>query len=318
MSKKLLFNNKMKKRIFGSSDHIQDNPNCIHATSDAPKMGFERKFADISNPREMLGNRMKMMKPKTVFSIVREVKKSQKTINKNPDEQETNASVDFFEQLSDYAKSIGLIIGFTKLKRENIFKNHAVLFDNVIVLSMPMDGEKMNNAPSVETGKMVVDTYNELGIRANKVASFLREKGFAAQACHPLGGSIGYVPLALKAGMGWVGRHGLLITPEYGPCHRLAAVLTNISNLPVATENQHQWVGEYCDTCGRCIRTCPGKAILEKPIINTTGRKTHIEMDKCFPVFNKEYGCSVCVKECMFHRVGYQKLKENFDKKKKK
>ena len=318
MCKKLIFSDKMKKRVFGSSDHLQSNPNSIHAKFDAPEMGFEKKFAEISNPREMLGNRMKMMKPRTVFSIVREIKKSQKTISKNPKEQATIASADFFEQLSSYAESIGLIIGYTKLQKENIFKNHAVLFDNVIILSMPMDKEKMNNAPSVETGKMVVDTYNELGIRANKVANFLRENGFAAQACHPLGGSIGYVPLALQAGMGWVGRHGLLITPEYGPCHRLAAVLTNITNIPLATENTHQWVVEYCETCGRCVKTCPGEAILEKPMTNDAGRKTHIDMDKCFPVFNKEYGCSVCIKECMFHRIGYQKLKENFDKKKKK
>lgn len=317
MKEKESFMQKMQKRVFGSSKHLAKYPNIIEAKETAPVMGFERKLK-IKNTIKLLVSRIKMFGGKTAFSLLRETKKATKTLKKNPQELENTASYDFFKKLEEYAKSIDVKVGYAKLTQELIFKNHVVLFDNAIVLSMEMDREKIDKAPSLETGKMVIRTYDELGIRANKIAKFVRKEGFAAEACHPLGGPIGFVPLALSAGMGWVGRHGLLITPDFGPRHRLAAVLTNITNIPIKDENPHQWVGEYCSTCGRCIRTCPSEAILETPISKEDGKKTHIIMDKCFPVFAEGYGCSVCVKECMFHRVGYDKLKEVVEKRKQK
>ncbi|HUU78844.1 MAG TPA: reductive dehalogenase domain-containing protein [candidate division Zixibacteria bacterium] len=307
---------KMQKRVFGSSKHLEKYPNRIKAKETAPVMGFERKLK-IKNTRKLLVSRMKMFGGRTAFSLLRETKKATKTLKKNPHEPKNTANDDFFKKLEEYAESIDVKIGYAKLTQELIFNNHAVLFDNAIVLSMEMEKKKIDKAPSLATGKLVIRTYNELGIRTNKIAEFVRKNGFVAEACHPLGGPIDFVPLALLAGMGWVGRHGLLITPDYGPRHRLAAVLTNITNIPIKDENPHQWVGEYCSTCGRCIRTCPGEAILETPISSEDGGKTHIIFDKCFQVFAEEYGCSVCVKECMFNRVGYSKLKESFDKKNK-
>lgn len=313
MKEKERFMQKMQKRVFGSSKHLEKYPNRIKAKETAQVMGFERKLK-IKNTRKLFVSRLKMFGLKTAISLLRETKKATKTLKKNPQGLINIEKEDFFKELEEYAESIDVKIGYAKLTQELIFKNHAVLFDNAIVLIMEMDKKKIDNAPSLKTGQMVIKTYDELGIRTNKIAEFIRNEGFAAEAAHPLGGPIGFVPLALLAGMGWVGRHGLLITPEYGPRHRLAAVLTNINNLPIKDENPHQWVGEYCSTCGRCIRTCPGKAILETPISSENGRKTHIIFDKCFQVFAEEYGCSVCIKECMFNKFGYEKIKEIYEK----
>lgn len=316
MTEKKNLMQKMQKRIFGSSEHLVNNQDVIKATDSAPEQGFERKFKEIDNPSKMFSKRRKMLNIKRIFSLMKEIRITQKSLKKNPSKKEDFAKKIFFKELEVFTKSLDLLIGYTKLPREVIFKNHAVLYDNVIVLSMAMDKQKMILTPSVETGKMVMETYDELGIRTNKVAEFIRKQGFAAQACHPLGGSINYPSLAMLAGMGWHGRHGLIITPEFGPNHRLSAILTNITNLPFKEENPHAWIEEYCADCGRCIEKCPGKAIYKVPLIHADGRKTHIDMDKCFPVFSDEYGCSVCVKECMFFRVGYDKLKEKFDKQK--
>lgn len=315
MSKKKGFMERMQQKVFGSTKHLLDYPHAIHAYETAPEMGFDTKFREVSNPSKVFSSRMKMMTPKIILSIMGEMRKTRKSIKKNSPKLKDEASKDFFQKLEEYAKSLDVLIGYAKVPKELIFKNQAILFDNAIVLSMEMDRDKMNKAPSLETGKMVIRTYDELGIRANKITSFLREHGFAAQASHPLGGAVNYPPLAFLAGMGWHGRHGLIITPEYGPCHRLAAVLTNITNLPTIEKNPHSWIADYCDTCGRCIETCPGKAIYETPIDQDHGRKTHINIDKCFPVFGEDFGCSVCIKECMFHRVGYEKLKYTFEKK---
>ena len=64
---------------------------------------------------------------------------------------------------------------------------------------------------------MVHETYNQLGQISNRIADWLRERGYAAHAGHPLGGMALYPPMAQEAGLGWRGISGLVITPEYGP-----------------------------------------------------------------------------------------------------
>lgn len=196
-----------------------------------------------------------------------------------------------------------------------IFKEKAVLHDNAIVLVLEMDKDKIAKSPSRETVGMVMNTYNNLGIAANKIAKFLRNHGYSAHASHPLGGIVLYPPLASSAGLGWHGRHGLLITPEFGPRVRLAAVFTNITNLPYAEENPHSWIPKQCETCGKCIKSCPPKSLYEQPIIKENGLKTHNDSTKCFPYFTGNYGCSICIKVCPFSTTGYKKLHEKIMKK---
>jgi epoxyqueuosine reductase len=149
---------------------------------------------------------------------------------------------------------------------------------------------------------MVFGTYDDLGKAVNKITEFLRDHGYAAQADHPLGGLVLFPPLAQKAGIGWVGKHGLLITPEFGPRVRLAAVYTNIGNLPFAESNIHGWIEDYCKICGKCVQQCPPKAILDESVTHETGRTTHISQQDCFEYFAQYYGCSVCVKVCPFSK----------------
>ena len=179
-----------------------------------------------------------------------------------------------------------------------------------------MSKDKIDKAPSQATMNMVFGTYDELGKAANRIAEFLRAHGYAAQADHPLGGLVLFPPLAQKAGIGWVGTHGLLITPQYGPRVRLAAVYTSIQNLPFAESNSHEWIEEYCKICGLCIKQCPSQAILEDSIIHDTGRVTHVKQQECFEYFAQFYGCSVCIKACPFSKAGdtYERLKAVIEK----
>jgi len=168
------------------------------------------------------------------------------------------------------------------------------------------------NALSLETFKMVMSIYDTLWITTNILTEKLREMGFQAQASHPRGGLVLYPPLAVEAGMGWFGRQGLLITPQFGSPQRIAAIFANIDNLPTAKGNEYPWIGKFCDKCGKCIRKCPSQAILEEPIEHNSGRKTHIVREKCLPVFVKQQGCTICVKECPFSLNHYDNLQERF------
>jgi Pyruvate/2-oxoacid:ferredoxin oxidoreductase delta subunit len=287
-------------------------PDVLHPTSKSPTR-FEIPFEMLKLIEERDDIEMRHMFPiRRLLSVIKNIHISVDSIPNNPQNPPVNAPAAFFEQLKEFAHSLGVgPIDFVKLPQDLIFQKVGVLFDNAMVLAMEMSKEKIDKAPSQATMNMVFATYDELGIAANRIADFIREQGYAAQADHPLGGLVLFPPLAQKAGIGWVGKHGLLITPEFGPRVRLAAVYTSIQNLPFAKSNDHEWIEEYCKTCGLCIKQCPPHAILDESVIHDTGRVTHIKQRECFEYFAQYYGCSVCAKVCPFSRAGdtYELLK---------
>jgi len=234
-----------------------------------------------------------------------------KSISKNPAQVKKLISPEELAEFEEFARTKGIgVIGYAKLPPRLIFKERAVLYDNAIVLIMEMHKEAISKAPSMETFKTVMFTYDSLGKVTNSLTDKLRDMGFQVQASHPLGGLVLYPPLAVEAGLGWFGRHGLLITPQFGPRQRIAAIFVNIENLPFAKTNEHAWIGEFCHQCGKCIKTCPANAILDQPIKHNSERKTHITREKCLPVFVNQEGCSVCVKECTFNQKNYHDLRK--------
>jgi epoxyqueuosine reductase QueG len=180
-----------------------------------------------------------------------------------------------------------------------------------------MEKEKIDKAPGINAGAEVMRVYGTLGLAVNDLARYLRSKGIKSQANHPLGGLVSTPPLAGKAGMGWRGRHGLLITPEFGPRQRIAPIFIEGKVFEYTDNKEHTWIEEWCNSCGKCQRNCPSEAIMSQPEIsikNVSGigaTKTCIDRDKCFPYFNKTVGCSICIKVCPFSkgRKAYNRLK---------
>lgn len=295
---------------------VSQLPNVIPPTENGPtrfeiqlemlKLMKERNDIEIQSSFHM----------RRMLSIMKNINLSVDSISENPITPTTSASTEFLEELRAFADSLGVgPLEFVKLPRDLIFQYMGVIYDNVIVLAMEMSREKIDMSPSQETMDMVFETYDTLGIAANKIAEFLRERDFGAQADHPLGGLVLFPPLAQKAGIGWVGKHGLLITPEFGPRVRLAAVYTSIQNLPFAEKNEHSWIADYCKSCGLCILGCPPQAILNESVVQDTGRVTNIKQTECFEYFIQYYGCSVCVKVCPFSKKPYSDIKTSYEQK---
>ncbi len=98
--------------------------------------------------------------------------------------------------------------------------------------------------------------------------------------------------VALRAGIGWIGRNNLLVHPECGSKIRLATVLTD---MPLKTDKPLEMA---CGDCAKCIEICPVSAIKE----------THKEWNKAaclekLKYFAKahnvgQYICGLCVKVC--------------------
>ena len=225
-----------------------------------------------------------------------------------PSDKKVDVDTKFWNELKDYARSLGVgLIGFAPTKEEYIFQGYRLHYDHGIVLGMEMDFESIEEAPSGRAGFESMRVYAELGIATNKIADYLREKGYRAQACHPLGGQIIYPAMGVSANLGEIGQHGLLISPEFGPRQRLSLIATEAAPLP-RIKRKGFGIEEYCKKCAACMKACPGNAILSEPIANQNGTTTRIDYSKCLQQFYSYTGCSLCIKVCPFNRIGYKKI----------
>jgi epoxyqueuosine reductase QueG len=174
-----------------------------------------------------------------------------------------------------------------------------------------MEADALLSAPSYPANYEAQRVYKVLGDAGNKLADWLREQGFACHAAPPRNGLTLHPPMAVKAGIGYFGLHGLCISKEFGPRVRVSAVHTNITNLPFYEGHDHDWIGDYCQKCKLCIKQCPGDAFFDPPIHKDNGIVTHIDQEKCFPYFADNHGCAVCIAVCPFSKQDYDLLKEN-------
>jgi len=91
------------------------------------------------------------------------------------------------------------------------------------------------------------------------------------------------------AGLGKIGWHSLLITPQFGPRVRLAVCLTEAALEPTSTEMTLD-----CDSCGRCLEVCPAGA-LAKP---AEGEQHALNKFACCSFRSAAGGCPVCMRAC--------------------
>jgi len=257
-----------------------------------------------SSPPKIMPDKLKIT-IKTLprqLSIAKNMEYTVKSLKDNPENPKKMADNGFIENFENYANTLGIKkLAYTQIPPELIFQDRSVIYSHAMVLLMEMDKNAIDLAPHDETQKMGVVTYDEMGKSTNQLTQYLREHGFAAQASHPAGGMVVYPALAQISGLGHIGRHGMLITPEFGPRQRISAIFTSIQNLPETSENDHSWMKEFCDKCGMCIKSCPGNAITE--YTDKSGiRKTAIINDLC-------HGCTVCMRDCSFNKRDYYQIK---------
>ncbi len=301
-----------KSRLFTSITALEDalasRQDTVHPTADSPA-----RFDIIRGRLEAESGGPPVRLLPLMLGCLRGIKESLQSLDQNPPIPKHEASRELLQELEARAYELGASsIGYTRLPQRWVFQDKAVLYDNAIVLSMEMDAEGISSAPSFACMKTVMETYRDLGRINNHLADFLRERGFGAQAGHPLNGLVLYPPLAQLASLGWMGLNGLIITPEHGPRVRLGAVFTSIQNLPEPQPNPHTWVAEFCQSCRICHRHCPPGALYDEPIHHEDGRVTYVDNSLCFPYFNEYHGCSVCVKVCPFNTRSYQQIKDRF------
>ncbi len=180
--------------------------------------------------------------------------------------------------------------------------------EKVIVLAYEEDYRMIKLSPDILSCATVADCYSRMAFVGGRLAHFIRALGYKAIPC---GNDTALsIPLAIDAGLGQLGRNGILITKEFGPRVRLSKVFTD---MPLALDKPVDFgVTEFCNNCGLCAENCPSQAIsfgeptFEGPSIsNNHGLyKWYINPEKCFMFWRHKYRfcCSNCKRFCPFNK----------------
>jgi epoxyqueuosine reductase len=182
-------------------------------------------------------------------------------------------------------------------------------FENVVVMAVEMDPEGIAASPAVPAAAATGLGYSKMAFALSLTGQFIRNLGYGAIQC---GNDTALsIPLAIDAGLGELGRNGLLITPQYGPRVRLCKILTD---LPLAPDRPVSFgVKEFCGKCKACAQNCETGAISsdDEPSFDIACRsnnpgalKWYVNAELCYQ-FWCENGtdCSTCVKVCPYNLV---------------
>ncbi len=161
------------------------------------------------------------------------------------------------------------------------------------------------------------DTLDLLSRLQRSAVAWLRERGYRALAIPPDSDRIRdkfiarlyklfcHKTAATCAGLGWIGKNGLLINRRYGSRLSWATVLTNA---PLRADRPvHR---SECGDCDLCVKHCPSGALagchwsIEDPL------KEMVSYDKCRSLkrdrvgFSDKPNCGLCITICPFSRNG--------------
>lgn len=164
-----------------------------------------------------------------------------------------------------------------------------------VSFAIHMDFEEMKRlGPLAQTE--VHKVYYLLSDVSVRLAQYIRAYGYHAVG-YPNEGDILFIPVAWKAGLGELGRHGSLITKKFGPSVRLGAVTTNMPLVPNAVPADFGF-DDMCLRCNVCTNFCPGDAIVpqKQEIFGTV--RWHVDTPACRPFFENYEGCKVCLTVC--------------------
>lgn len=217
-------------------------------------------------------------------------------------------AVDDPEAMASRVKSIAeqagaALVGITRICDEDLYVGREVPYEYAICIGLPMDRGEMSFVPHERAAAEVMRAYREISKIAIGVGAAIRSMGWPAKAYgNPNVTDILHIPLARRAGLGQLGKHGSMISKEHGSNFRLAAVLTN---LPMAIDEPVDiGVDDLCVSCRRCVIDCPADAISDDKQLIRGERKWYVDFDRCIPYFVKTYGCAICIEVCPWSEPG--------------
>lgn len=171
-----------------------------------------------------------------------------------------------------------------------------------VVTAVEMSEAEIMAAPAPRQSVAVVKAYLEAAKIALALAAYIRSLGYEATAHIDGESEIVMPPAAVAAGLGQIGRHGLVVNRRYGSRLRFSAVTTHLA-LPADRPEEAADGGltNFCARCGRCAALCPVGAIPDGPATEEAAVRPFppTDPDACYGAW-KRFGtdCGVCLAAC--------------------
>jgi len=109
---------------------------------------------------------------------------------------------------------------------------------------------------------------------------------------------------AVRAGLGWLGKHSNVITQEHGSWVFIGELLLNLD-----LEHDRERVEDHCGTCTLCIDACPTAAITEPYVVDSNKCISYATIELRAPELPEKmelagwlYGCDICQDVCPWNR----------------
>lgn len=123
---------------------------------------------------------------------------------------------------------------------------------------------------------------------------------------------------AEKSGLGWKGKHGLIINKDLGSFFFIGEIICNLDL------NYDQAVSSYCGTCTLCIDACPTNAIVDEYLVDANRCISYqtIENSNLIPnqivdnIENNIFGCDICQDVCPWNKKSILSTIQDFGSRK--
>jgi reductive dehalogenase len=168
----------------------------------------------------------------------------------------------------------------------------------------PLSGTDIVPPEELEKIRETMRFFSEGGRSAVELARHIRSLGYEARAHYSRWSEVQIIPLARSAGLGELGRNGLLLTREYGPRASFAVVTTT---MPLVVDKPVDLgLQAFCASCEKCALACPVKAVpLGGPREERGVVKWATDGERCFAYLLGNPKCLACIGSCPFNKPDF-------------
>lgn len=153
----------------------------------------------------------------------------------------------------------------------------------------------------IEEMRQTLEFFQDGGRIAVELATEIRSFGYSARAHFGRWSEVQVIPVAIEAGLGEVGKNGVLINPKFGPRGSFPIVTTD---LPLIPDKQMDFgIQEFCRVCNKCARACPVRAIpTGTPVVVDGVSKWPVDGSKCWDFIQNHPKCMGCMGACPYNK----------------
>lgn len=188
---------------------------------------------------------------------------------------------------ASFPRAISLGMRLTRGVVDELFRH-----DDINVLNPYRGVYRAVNANLERAALLIATRLQQVGFRSYPVPA--AERTDSVRLC----AAFSHKVAAHLAGLGWIGKCCLLITPEFGPRLRLTTVLTD-APLPTRVP-----LSNHCGSCRACVDICPVQAFTGRRFVASEPREARFNAPLCDEYMRSreqhlgEGLCGLCVYVC--------------------